>query len=367
MNRALTIGVFWGIPVRIHWSFGFIILIISYTAMSAGLSLRDSFGYLLFVMLLFCFVVMHEYGHALSAKYYGIKTKDIIISPIGGVARLESLPKKSLHELIIALAGPAVNIVLAVVLSVITVIFGNFDLSFIGEKAFVFDSWTELVKYLILMNVALFVFNLIPAFPMDGGRVLRALLSMWIGRLKGTRIAAGVGQFLAIVFSGIGIYYGHIILAFIGVFIFVAAATEARQVKVTEFLQKATVKDIMRNQFTPIFVNENFARAISLLMRNVEKNFLVFNDEHQVIGSLPEIFIRDVIKKQTDDMTIGEFFSERIDFVDKEMPLIDLFNLMNTKGLAIAVVEENGDIIGVVDRSALSNAIEIKMGKGLFT
>lgn len=366
MNGALTIGVFWGIPVRIHWSFGFIILIVSYTAMSAGLSLKDGLGYFLIVMLLFCCVVMHEYGHALTAKYYGIKTKDIIISPIGGVARLESLPKKSLQELIIALAGPAVNIVLAIVLGIITVFFGYFDLSSLAEQSFIFNSWAELVKYLILMNLALFVFNLIPAFPMDGGRVLRALLSMWLGRLKGTRIATGVGQFLAIVFSAIGIYFGHIILAFIGVFIFIAAASEARQVKIAEFLQNAFVKDIMRNQFTPIYVSENFTRPISLMMRNVEKNFLVFNDDHQVIGSLPELFIRDVIKKQTDNMTVGEFFSEQIGFIDKDMPLIELFNLMNTMGLSIAAVEENGNIIGVVDRSALSNAIEIKMGNGFF-
>lgn len=328
--------------------------------------MKEALVYFSFVLLLFCCVVMHEYGHALTAKYYGIKTKDIIISPIGGVARLEFLPKKSWQELLIALAGPAVNVVIAIVISVILALFGNFDLTSISQKPFVFGSWPDLAKYLILMNVALFAFNLVPAFPMDGGRVLRALLSMWLGRLKGTRIAARVGQLLAIVFSGIGIYFGHIILAFIGVFIFVAAATEARQVKITEFLQKAIVKDIMRYHFTPISANEDFTRAISLLMRNVEKNFLVFNDDHQVIGSLPEIFIRDVIKKQADDMTVGEFFSEQIDFIDKEMPLIELFKLMNTKGLAIAAVEENGNIIGVVDRSALSNAIEINMGKGLF-
>ena len=307
---------------------------------------------------------MHEYGHALTARYYGVKTKDIIISPIGGVARLEFLPHKPIHELVIALAGPAVNVVIAVFLALILFLGGEMKLDHIADADFLlFASWQDFVKYIIVMNLALFTFNLVPAFPMDGGRVLRSLLSIWLGRLKGTNIAARVGQLLAIGFSAVGIYFGHIVLAVIGIFIFFAASSEARQVRISEFLQGSKVKDIMRYQFTPLFLNENFQKPIQLLIRNIEKNFLVADENNQIVGTLPELFVHDVIKRQAADTLIADFYVDHVVYASPSMALLDLFNLMNREGLSIVAVEDEKQIIGVVDRSSLSNAIEINMGR----
>ena len=184
-------GTFWGIPVKVHWTFGLLILFVSYSAFASGDKLVQGLGLITYVLVLFLCVILHEYGHALTAKNYGVYTKDIIISPIGGLARLESMPDKAIQEFFIALAGPIVNLIIGLFLAAILYFTTGRMIPEISD--FKFDEPIEFIRYIIWMNFALFLFNLIPAFPMDGGRILRSLLSIKLGKVRATKIAAGIG------------------------------------------------------------------------------------------------------------------------------------------------------------------------------
>ncbi|MGE3819513.1 MAG: site-2 protease family protein [Isosphaeraceae bacterium] len=176
---------------------------------------------LLLTMTAFGCVVLHELGHALMARRYGIETEDITLYPIGGVARLARMPRAAGAELLIALAGPAVNVAIATTLFV----FGGIGL--FSESAVL----TQFAGQLLLVNVVLAVFNLLPAFPMDGGRVLRALLSGWLGRRRATAIAAGIGRVLAVAFGAYCLANGMLPQAALALFIYFAAGAELARVE----------------------------------------------------------------------------------------------------------------------------------------
>ena len=249
LGPSLSLGKVAGIPIKVHWSFSLLIIFVSYIAVSNGIPNEDLIWFYSYVLLLFVFVIMHEYGHALTARRYGIHTRDIIISPIGGIARLEKLPENPGHELLIALAGPAVNVVLAIMFFIVQLTTSDFIIP-AGEEIN-FGSINDFIGYLFAINVLLVVFNLVPAFPMDGGRVLRALLVMLTkDRIKATRIAVWIGQIIAAGFLFAGIYWDHYMLIFIGIFVFLTARAEFRQMKLLEKMNKSKVLDIMRRRFT---------------------------------------------------------------------------------------------------------------------
>ncbi len=180
------------------------------------------------VAFLFVCVILHEYGHALTAAYYNIPTRDIFILPIGGLARLEYLPESPIKEMVIAIAGPLVNLVIALLLSLILWVYGRpIDLSVMQNIDGIMSVHGLLIG-LLLVNLTLFIFNLIPAFPMDGGRILRASLSIKWGRHKATVIASYIAQVLAMVFFAYGSYNEMMTLSLIGVFIFFTARWERR-------------------------------------------------------------------------------------------------------------------------------------------
>lgn len=225
MSGSLNIGTYAGIPVKVHWTFSIVILFVAYIAFSENLSINESLVLSLYVISLFFCVILHEYGHALSARKYGVKTRDIILSPIGGLARLDYIPAVPKQELIIAIAGPLVNIVLAILILAVILIAGPFDLpSAIDLQALM--NPIGFLQVLFILNIVLFGFNLIPAFPMDGGRILRALLSFKLPRLKGTFIASLIGRFIAVIFVVFGALNEYYALLFIGIFVYVSANRE---------------------------------------------------------------------------------------------------------------------------------------------
>lgn len=181
-------------------------------------------------MSLFLCVLLHEYGHSLTARRYGIGTQDILLTPIGGIARLNHIPEKPIQEFVVAIAGPLVNVVIA--LLVAPFLFGVLGgLVEIEEESLSFIASPHgYLTGLFVANIALFVFNLIPAFPMDGGRILRAILAHFFGRLKGTRIAMWIGTIFSIAFVFIGVYFEQYSLIFIGIFISIMARMELRSI-----------------------------------------------------------------------------------------------------------------------------------------
>src|SRR5215831_4307244 len=209
-----------GTAVRIHLTFFLLLAWIAAIHWSRGGTAAAVDG-VLFIIALFACVVLHEFGHIVAARRYGIRTPDVTLLPIGGVASLERMPEKPGQEIVVALAGPAVNLVIALVLMFL--LGARFDLS---QMAQLEQAQTTLIGRIAAANVVLFVFNLIPAFPMDGGRVLRAILAVWLGYTRATRAAAMIGQALAIVFAFLGLL-GNPLLVLVAVFIFLAASGEA--------------------------------------------------------------------------------------------------------------------------------------------
>ncbi len=224
MKWSWKIGIFAGIAVYMHATF---ILLLGWIALSHWMqykSLLPTLTGVAFIVALFLCVVLHEYGHALTARRFGIATRDITLLPIGGVARLERMPDKPNQELWVALAGPAVNVVLAALLGAYLFLTGHFEpVNQIGLTHGVF------LERLLFANLFLVGFNLIPAFPMDGGRVLRALLAKRMEYLRATQIAAGVGQGLAFLFGFVGLFTNPF-LVFIALFVWIGAAQEAAMV-----------------------------------------------------------------------------------------------------------------------------------------
>ena len=245
MGRSLYIGTYLGIPVKVHWSFGLILLLIAYIIYDEGFNVQEGTALILYVFSLFFCVILHEYGHALAARRFDVGTEDIILSPIGGLARLHRIPENPRQELVIAIAGPLVNLVIALILVLVILIVGQFDIS-PQESMTMLVHPIGFIQMVLLLNVVLFVFNLIPAFPMDGGRILRAGLSLKLDRLKATRIASITGRLISIVFMVVGVYYSHYALIFIGLFVYIMAFKEYQYLKIKRMheMQQAQRIDI---------------------------------------------------------------------------------------------------------------------------
>jgi Zn-dependent protease len=216
----MKIGTVGGIGVYIHWTFWLLIAAYLITS-TASNGLAAGIYAVAFVMSIFACVVLHEFGHAGAAAAFGIPTADITLLPIGGVARLSRLPEKPYQELLIALAGPAVNVVIAFLLLPL-VLFGVM----VGGSAPAIGTGMDFLAQLLAANIILVLFNLLPAFPMDGGRVLRSLIAMRTGHLRATEIAAQVGRWMAMLFGLVGILYGQFGLVLVAVFVFLAGTAE---------------------------------------------------------------------------------------------------------------------------------------------
>src|SRR5680860_774835 len=224
-SGSLYLGTLLKIPVKVHWSFALLIIYVIYYGQQLGMSTFAIINFFYFTLLLFLCVILHEFGHALTARRYGIATQDILITPIGGLARLDRLPENPEHEMIVAIAGPLVNVGIALIIGA-ALYFSGSGFEVIGTESVVFEYFSNFPVLLFYLNVALVLFNLIPAFPMDGGRILRAIISMFQGRKKGTLIASWIGRILAVGFIGFGLYENHIGLIFIGIFVYFAARAE---------------------------------------------------------------------------------------------------------------------------------------------
>ncbi len=231
MKNAFKLGSFTGIGIYVHWTMSLLLGVVFVFALSQGISMGETLAALVFVSVLFGCVILHELGHALTAKSFGIPTLDITMYPIGGVARLQRMPREPRQELLIAIAGPAVNLAIAAVLFVVLIATGRS----LALSLFV-ESDLNTLGMLMWMNVTLAGFNMLPAFPMDGGRVLRAGLATKLSYKNATRIAAYVGQGMAILFGIVAVvpvpFFTSFnpVLLFVGIFVFLAARQEAQMV-----------------------------------------------------------------------------------------------------------------------------------------
>lgn len=358
MGGALHLGTYAGIPVKVHWTFALLLLFVFYTAFTNGLKTGQSIGFILYILILFLCVVLHEFGHALTAKKYGVHTRDIVLSPIGGLARLESMPEKPLHEFHIAIAGPLVNLAIGALLGLgLLVTTGQL---WPQLNDFLFDQPVEFIRYIWFMNMALFLFNLIPAFPMDGGRILRSILTVKLGRVKATRIASTIGRAFAIGFVIFGVFNQQLVLSLIGLFIFMMAGAENNQTRIAVLLGNVTAADIMRTEFTRLQLSDTYASVIEKYYREGEHNFLVFDSLGNLSGSVPELFIKDVLKENKVDITVRQLMSPVMTLSNPGDLLKDVVEKMRNDGAGIVGVTDGTGIIGVLDRHNIEDYIRLR-------
>lgn len=355
MNWSFKIARIWGIDVYMHWTFLILLGWILLSNLGAGQTLAQSLMGVVFILVLFGCVILHEYGHALTARRYGITTKNITLLPIGGVANLEKMPDKPIQELWVALAGPAVNVVIAIILLAyfqITNSFPNVE-EFTGEitgRNFLFN--------VFIVNIILAVFNMIPAFPMDGGRVLRALLAMRYDRGKATEVAAKIGQLLAIIFVFLGFFYNFWWI-FIGLFIFLGAGAEANFETTRSALAKYQVRDALMRQFTTLHAFENLEKAITILLNGQEKEFLVELD-NAIVGVITRNEIIQGLREQGQETAIGRIANKEFITLSPNMALQEAYEQMLRAGATICPVIENGELIGVLNMENITEVVMLE-------
>jgi Zn-dependent protease/predicted transcriptional regulator len=309
------------------------------------------------ILALFACVVLHEFGHALTAKHYKIKTRDITIYPIGGIASLENMPEKPMQELLVALAGPAVNVVIAAVLWIYLKSAGLMpDMETLKQAGRMEN--LSIAFNLLVANIGLAVFNLIPAFPMDGGRILRAILAFRMKRARATRIAAVIGQFLAIVFVFLGFFY-NFWLVFIGLFVYLGAGSEAAYESMRNMLAGNTVQSVLMTRFTALSPEDNLEKAVHLLLEGQEQDFLVVS-EGQVQGVLTRKELIHGLSAFGKSAPISNIMREDFISLTPHMNLQEVYSLMITNNCTVYPVQENGKLLGMVNKENINELIMVQ-------
>jgi len=347
---SFPIARLFGSELRIHVTFFLILIWIGFIGYGQG-GMPAAILNVIFILALFACVVAHEYGHALMARRYGIRTPDITLLPIGGLARLERMPEKPSQEIAVALAGPAVNIV---IWAVLMVLLGG-RLAPMEQMINPDGGLSGFLSRLASVNLFLAVFNMLPAFPMDGGRVLRAALASRMGRVRATEIAAMAGRALAFGMGFLGLMSGNPFLILIAVFIFFAAGAEAQDVSMRALSRRFTARDAMITAYEPLGPQDTLQSAGQALIRTTQHEFPVIDPDGLALGLLTRQSILAAVGDSARQMT-------RLDAVDLAplpclgltTPLVEVLDLMHQQSAAaVAVCGKDGRVLGYITRENL--------------
>lgn len=356
MKSSLYLGQFSKIKVFVHWTFLILIVYIIYSGVSSGQNLEAIGWHILFILTIFLCVVLHEFGHALTGKKFGFKTKDIILLPIGGVARFEKLPEKPQQEFLVAIAGPMVNFVIAFALYVVTRSSAedivNQDIVVINAENFLTLLW--------IVNLTLGIFNLIPAFPMDGGRIFRAFLSMFQPREKATKVAAYIGFVIAIVFIFLGIFYNPFLII-LGAFIILSASSESSMVSTQTMLEGHTAGEIVMHSFASLDKDVTVAEAAATILDAQANNFTVMSGDEEIIGTLKrDQIIKALSSPGHHHISITQIMTPVTQTIPADTPLKDLYTNELLRTNVMVPVTYEGMVIGVINFENIMEFLAIK-------
>jgi Zn-dependent protease len=343
-----------GIPVYLHATFLLLIAFLLLGRLAQGEGLKAAVGGAVFVVAIFATVVLHEFGHAFAARYYGIRTKDITLLPIGGLARLERLPDVPRQELWVALAGPAVNVVIAVIgwLLVVALALGNPDLDLRSATD------TPLGRF-VAVNVWLAVFNMIPAFPMDGGRALRALLAERLEYVRATEIAANLGQGLALVFGFLGLF-SNPFLVFIALFVWMGATGESASVSVRSAIAGIPVSRAMITDFRTLAAVEPLQRAAELVISGSQQDFPVVEDDGRVVGILTRDTLVRALSERGLAGFVGDVMTRTFQTADARELLEQAFARLQECACPVLPVLDNGRLVGLITADNVGEYVMIR-------
>ncbi|SHJ44117.1 Zn-dependent protease (includes SpoIVFB) [Arenibacter nanhaiticus] len=346
-----------GIKIEVHWTFSLLLLWVVFLDSQRGGNLLSALFNIGFVLVLFFCVVLHELGHALTARKFQIKTHQITLLPIGGVASLEKMPEKPGQELLVALAGPAVNVVIALLLILLFPITKYLSMDQAGiELLLKTPNFQGFIFYLFLANAMLVLFNLIPAFPMDGGRVLRALLAYKMGRVKATAIASSLGQLLAVFFFMLGVLINPFLIL-IAFFIFISAYGENKMVKQTSLLQGHTIKEAMLTKITLLHPDNTLQEVIDVVLAGTEKDFVVMAHE-KIVGV---VYHKDIIKHaHTPSIKVKEIMQASFKTLEASTDLVQVMEMIASEKRNFFPVTDKNKFSGAIDLTNISEFILLR-------
>jgi Zn-dependent protease len=342
MRYTFRFGAFFGIPLKIHITFPLILVLFGLEAGLRG-GWSDALWAVMLVLAVFACVVLHELGHSLQVRRYGIEVRDIVLLPIGGMARAQSIPENPWQEIVVAISGPLVNFSLAALL-----------LPYIIIRGSSLDFESDFVANLFSINIVLGTFNLIPAFPMDGGRILRGILAVKMDYLRATHHAKNVGQAIAILFAVVGfVYTNFIMLPLIAVVVFFGAMSEENMVRTKVNLRGKAVRDFLRGD-VPIFHMDDTLASVTPYMGDPSVTAFPVSDlERRIPGAVSK---KDVIEllRSRDGMRVdagiklGELMRTDFPLVEGSTPAIQVYYYLKSENAAVAGVVENGAFSGLV-------------------
>jgi stage IV sporulation protein FB len=354
MSWSINVGRIAGTAVRIHVTF---LLFLGWIFIASWYSggPQAAWSGLAFMLLLFACVLAHEFGHIFTARAFGVATPDVTLLPIGGVARLERIPEKPTEELLVALAGPAVNVVIA--LGLIAIAGASLQTQ---SLAAVENSQLSLVDRLAAVNLFLALFNMIPAFPMDGGRVLRALLAIRLGHVRATEIAAAIGQFVAFGLGFLGLF-GNPLLIFIAIFVYLAASSEAQLVAMRAMARDVPVSAAMMTQIARLSPQAHIDEAVETLLRTSQSEFPVVDAGGLLVGLLSRADMIRALKQLGPDARVAEAMTAQIPTVGHRACLEEAVRLMQEKQAAgVGIVDAAGKFVGLITSETIGEMLMVR-------
>jgi Zn-dependent protease/CBS domain-containing protein len=356
LSHSLTIGTIAGTKVRLHWTFLVFLVWLGVAGLLSG-GVGAALAGVVFIVAVFSCVVAHEFGHILTARHFGFASRDVTLLPIGGVARLQAIPERPSQELAVALAGPAVNLAIAALLVVLgtepgalhhTAVFGP----------------ENILPALVTINLFLAAFNLLPAFPMDGGRALRAALAHFVDRTKATRIAASVGQTIAIGLGLFGLLSGAFLLIFIAIFVYFAAGTEAQQNQLQRLTEHLRVADMTVTELLPLTMSSTLDDAVRLLMRTGQRDFPVLDAEGRLAGVLTRDDLIRGLHSRGGSLPVSEAMLTDLARVPEDGPLDEAVRILEQQRNPVIVVDGRRRFSGLLTRENLAELLLLANVRG---
>lgn len=353
MKANLNFGSVSGIKIKVHWTFLFLIIWIVFDELKRGGTTDSILFNTAFVLALFICVVLHELGHALAAKRFGINTKKIILLPIGGMASLDRIPESPKQELLVTIAGPLINVIIAILLYFIVPVqeymFFNFTET---SETFMSISLQNFLFYIFIVNVGLVVFNIIPAFPMDGGRIFRALLTMKTDRVKATQITSRIGKFIAVILLLVGLLYNSFLI-FIALFIFLGVYDENHIAQHLGLLKGHTVEEAMMLNLTTFKPEDSIDLVVNKIISGTENNFVVL--EMNTVKGL--LYHKDIIDSSNKNVLVKDVMNINFKTVKPSDGLKKIYHLIHSEKNSFFPVIDNGNFVGVIDYINLNEYI----------
>jgi Zn-dependent protease/predicted transcriptional regulator len=357
MKWSWRVGEFLGIRVNVHATFVLLIGWIALTHFMQGRTLLSAATGVLFTMAIFLSVLLHEYGHALAARRFGIGTRDITLLPIGGVARLERMPEEPKQELWVALAGPAVNVAISGALFVLLLAAGA-----LRPLAGLSVTGGPFLERLMVANIFLALFNLLPAFPMDGGRVLRALLATRLPYVKATKIAGVLGQGMALLFGLAGLF-GNPFLLFIALFVWIGAAQESAAVEAKSSLGNVPVGSAMITDFRHLSPEDHLSRAVELVLAGSQQDFPVV-ERQRIVGILPRTELILALTQYGQEKPVGEVMVRVFESADIDDSLESAYERLQTSLAPALPVTRNGRLAGMITAENVGEFLMLRAALG---